>query len=42
MSCVEPTVEPGRERLNDGAVLADRKLLKILVVLVEGASIWDG
>lgn len=36
---VKSAVEPGRKRLNNGAVLSDRKLLEVPVIFVEGKLI---
>lgn len=37
MTYVEAFVKPGRKRLHDGAMLADHKLPKLLVIFVQGA-----
>lgn len=36
MNFVEATVKPGRKSLNDGAVVEDRKLPEVPVIVVDG------
>lgn len=38
MGCVKASVEPVRKHLNDGEVLADRKLPELPVILVQDDS----